>query len=135
MAYKRKEVKTENPKVEMTPMIDVVFQLLIFFVVSLKQEDILSQLTAMRPAPTQDPETKVNPPPLINVIVAPQGFVFNGRAVRPDELDRGIERLASYDSTSMVIIKCTLDSPHAMLIQVLDICNKHGMTNLSIFSM
>ena len=28
----------EEAKVEMTPMIDVVFQLLIFFVVTLKQE-------------------------------------------------------------------------------------------------
>ena len=135
MAYKRKEMNMENPKLEMTPMIDVVFQLLIFFVVSLKQEDILAQLTAMRPAPSQDQETKVNPPPLINVIVAPQGFIFNGRAVRPDELERSIERLSDYDSKSMVIIKCTLDSPHSMLVQVLDICNKHGMTNLSIFSM
>lgn len=135
MAIKRKEIKREDPKLEMTPMIDVVFQLMIFFIVTLKQEDILSQLTAMRPAPSTDEKIKENPPELINVIVAPQGFVFNGRQVRFEELDRGIERLASYNNKSMVIIKCTMDSPHALLVQVLDICNKHGMTNLSIFSM
>jgi len=134
MAYKRREIKTENPKVEMTPMIDVVFQLLIFFVVSLKHEDILSQLTAMRPATSQE-QKREEQLELINVIVAPQGFVFNGRAMRLAELDRGIERLAGYGGNPMIIIKCTLDSPHEMLIQVLDICNKHGMTNLSIFSM
>jgi biopolymer transport protein ExbD len=135
MAYQRKQNKGESPKLDMTPMIDVVFQLLIFFVVTLKQEDILAKLSAARPAPNTDTTVRDNPPELINVIVAPQGFIFNGRPMRLPELDRGIERLAGYSKTAMVIIKCTADSPHAMLIQVLDVCNKHGMTNLSIFSM
>ncbi|MDX9868981.1 MAG: biopolymer transporter ExbD [Kiritimatiellia bacterium] len=135
MAYKRKENKGESPKLDMTPMIDVVFQLLIFFVVTLKQEDIFSKLSAARPAPNPDDKVKEQQQDLINVIVAPQGFVFNGRPMRLPELDRSIERLSGYSKTAMVIIKCTADSTHAMLVQALDVCNKHGMTNLSIFSM
>ena len=38
----------EDPKLEMTPMIDVVFQLLIFFIVTLQQEDILAHLDVLR---------------------------------------------------------------------------------------
>ena len=58
----------EDAKVEMTPMIDVVFQLLIFFVVTLKQEDILSKLMASRPAP--DPTAKPDQQPdLIDITV------------------------------------------------------------------
>ena len=135
MAYKRHQNKGESPKLDMTPMIDVVFQLLIFFVVTLKQEDILSKLDAARPAPSTDDRVKEQQQQLINVIVAPQGFIFNGRPMRLPELDRGIERLAGYSKSAMIIIKCTSDSPHAFLVQVLDVCNKHGMTNLSIFSM
>lgn len=135
MAYQRKQNKGESPKLDMTPMIDVVFQLLIFFVVTLKQEDILSKLSAARPAPSQDDRIKENPPELINVIVAPQGFVFNGRLMLLSELDRSIERLSGYSKSAMVVIKCTSDSPHGFLVQVLDLCNKYGMTNLSIFSM
>lgn len=135
MAYKSKSKTAENPKLEMTPMIDVVFQLLIFFVVTLKQEDIMSQLSAARPSPDNTlKEPNPTPPKTIDVLVAPQGFIFNGRLVRLEELNRNIERLSGYSKTSMVLIKCTADSPHAMLVQVLDICNKHGMTNLSIFS-
>jgi len=56
MAKKRKgRNKGDAAKLEMTPMIDVVFQLLIFFIVTLKQEDILSHLDVSRPAP--DPES------------------------------------------------------------------------------
>ena len=135
MAYKSRAKPLENPKLEMTPMIDVVFQLLIFFVVTLKQEDIMSQLSAMRPSPAPPPEG-VPPPSVetINIVVAPQGFIFNGRLVRLGELDRAIERLSGYSKTSMVLIKCTIDSPHAMLVQALNICNKHGMTKLSILT-
>ena len=133
MAYTRKQNKGENPKLDMTPMIDVVFQLLIFFVVTLKQEDILSKLSAARPASSTVREEKAVD--LITVIIAPQGFLLNGRPMRLPELDRNIERLSGYSRTAMVVIKCTMDSPHAFLIQALDVCNKHGMTNLSVFSM
>lgn len=134
MAYKRKENRGETPKLDMTPMIDVVFQLLIFFVVTLKQEDILSKLTAARPAadPRAVPDKQ---PEMINIVVAPQGFIFNGRPVRQEELDRQIERLSGFSKKSMVLIKCTADSPHGFLVQALDICNKHGMSNLAIFSL
>lgn len=133
MAYKRRENKGESPKLDMTPMIDVVFQLLIFFVVTLKQEDILSKLTAARPAADKNAQPDKQPE-MINIIVAPQGFVFNGRPVRLTELDRQIERISGFSKKSMVLIKCTADSPHAFLVQALDVCNKHGMVNLSIFS-
>jgi len=134
MAYKRKQNKGEHPKLDMTPMIDVVFQLLIFFVVTLKQEDILSKLSAARPAPdpTAKPEKQLE---TINIIVAPQGFLLNGRPMRKEELDRQIGQFAAISTSAMVVVRCTADSPHAFLVQALDICNKHKMTNLSIFSM
>ena len=41
----------ENPALDMTPMIDVVFELIIFFVVTIKQEDLYTRLNVNRPAP------------------------------------------------------------------------------------
>ena len=135
MAYERKRNKGESPKLDMTPMIDVVFQLLIFFVVTLKQEDILAKLSAARPAPNTNKDEVPKEDNLIKVDVAPQGFILNVRPMRLAELDRSIERFSGFSKTAMIIIRCTSDSPHAFLVQVLDVCNKHGMTNLSIFSM
>ena len=134
MAYKRRQNKGEHPKLDMTPMIDVVFQLLIFFVVTLKQEDILSKLTAARPANDSQADPK-NQPETTTIIVAPQGFFLNGRQVRPGDLDRQLERTATFSKTAMVLVKCTMDSPHGLLVQALDLCNKHGLVNISIFSM
>ena len=129
-----KKFKSEDAKTEMTPMIDVVFQLLIFFVVTLKQEDILSKLMASRPAPDPNavPESQ---PDLINIQVHRTGFIIKGRPVTLDGLDRQIARYAAMSRTANVIFRCTKDSPHGNLVKALDVCAKHKMTNLSIFSM
>jgi len=121
-------------KLDMTPMIDVVFQLLIFFVVTLKQEDILSRLSVYRPAPDSKaiPEKQLE---TTTIIVEPLGFVFNGRPMRLGDLDRQIERVATFNKSGMVLIKCTKDAPHGLLVQALDLCSKHELTSISIFSL
>ena len=124
----------EEPKVEMTPMIDVVFQLLIFFVVTLKQEDILAKLMASRPAP--DPNAKPDEQPeLIDITVHKHGFIFKQRPVSLEGLDRQIERYSRMSKNATVIIRCTSDSKQRYLVQAMDICSKYKMKNLSIFSM
>lgn len=124
----------EEPKVEMTPMIDVVFHLLIFFVVTLKQEDILAKLMASRPAP--DPNAKPDQQPdLIDITVHKHGFIFKQRAVSLEGLDRQIERYSRMSKNATVIIRCTSDSKQRYLVQAMDICSKYKMKNLSIFSM
>ncbi len=125
---------SEEPKVEMTPMIDVVFQLLIFFVVTLKQEDILSKLMASRPAP--DPSAKPDEQPeLIDITVHSSGFIFKQKAVSREELDYQIKTYSRLSTSAPVIIRCTQNSKQRYLVQAMDICNKYKMKNLSIFSM
>lgn len=135
MARKRQRKKGEAPKLEMTPMIDVVFQLLIFFIVTLKQEDILSHLDVSRPAPdpNQKPIEKIED--LLTITVYQKGFVLNGKKVNRDTLDVRLTKLASFSKTLSVVIKCTGNSPHQHLVELLDICAKNELTNLSVFSM
>ena len=115
-------------------MIDVVFQLLIFFIVTLKQEDILSHLDVSRPAP--DPSTKEEKvQDLLTITVHRRGYLLKGRPRTLRELERHLTRLASYSKDLSVIIKCTGDSPHKLLVQLLDLCAKAGLRNLSVFSM
>ena len=130
-----KEKRESNEaKVEMTPMIDVVFQLLIFFVVTLKQEDILSRFSAVRPSPP--PDNIVDPKPdLIDITVHKGGFIFKQSPVTIEGLDKQIGRYSRLSKTATVVIRCTKDSPQSNLIKVLDVCSKHQMKNLSIFSL
>jgi biopolymer transport protein ExbD len=132
MIHAKRAAQGEQPKLDMTPMIDVVFQLLIFFVVALKQDDILAQLTAARP---ECGTTHEKPIELINITVGAKGFALNGCPVRQAELDRQVGHFAEFSKKATVVIRCAGDSPHAFLVQALDICNKHQMSNLSVFSM
>ncbi|MEG1479687.1 MAG: biopolymer transporter ExbD [Kiritimatiellia bacterium] len=137
---KSKRNRGEDAKLDMTPMIDVVFQLIIFFVVTLREEDVLAHLDAMSPAP--DPNAKqdekldlvtidiCNPRTNSNI-----GILFNKTPVTVQQLDDRIKRAARFSKKSSVLLRCTKDSPHAILIQAMNLCNKYGMTNLAIFSL
>lgn len=135
MARKKRERKPfEAAQLEMTPMIDVVFQLLIFFIVTLQQEDILSHLDIIRPAPDS------SPPPeqiqeFLTILVYKDGFVLQGRRVPLRELERQLVNMAKRSQSTSVVIKCTGNSPHAYLVQLLNICTKAGLKSLSVFSM
>ncbi len=132
--------KGDQVKLEMTPMIDVVFQLLIFFIVTLKQEDILSRLEVSRPAPDPD-QKKEEEVDLLTIVIydhkqhGGEGISLRGRQISYRELDRQLTRLASFSKSISVIIKCHRDSPHANLVKVLDVCAKNELRNLAVFSM
>ena len=121
-------------KLEMTPMIDVVFQLLIFFIVIIKPEDILSHLDIIRPAPDQVVvENKVKD--LLEILVFDQGYVLQQRPISLRRLERKLAEISRFSQNMTVIIKCTGSSPHQYLVELLDVCEKVGLRNLSVFSM
>jgi len=134
MKQRKRRTTNDQPSLEMTPMIDVVFQMLIFFIVTIKQEDILAMLSAARPAPDKQADP-TKQPDLINIEINRLGFVFRGRPVSRDGLAANIRSLSQFSTTANVIIRCTADSPHKLLVQALDICNEYKMSNLAIFSM
>lgn len=132
---KRVRKKGEAAELEMTPMIDVVFQLLIFFLVTLKQEDILSHLDVSRPAADQS-ATEETVRDLLTITVHRYGYMLKGKERSLEQLSRDLSRLARLGSKDVsVIIRCTADSQHERLVEVLNLCAKVGMKKLSVFSM
>ena len=131
----------ENPQLDMTPMIDVVFELIIFFVVTIKQEDIFSKLNCNRPAPatgqaTEDKDITVNIEIGRRYDGSPQGVIlYNTREVRRTELDAALKEIARTKKTTPIIVKCTEDSPHKALVDVLDICYHNDLFSVSVFTM
>ena len=134
----------ENPQLDMTPMIDVVFELIIFFVVTIKQEDLFTKLNCNRPAPAP-PNAKnedVKDDITVNIEIgrrydgSPQGVIlYNKREVRRTELDAALKEIAKMKKTTPIIVKCAEDSPHKALVDVLDICYRHELFSVSVFTM
>ena len=130
----------DNPQLDMTPMIDVVFELIIFFVVTIKQEDTLSKLNANRPAPAAGPSSSSESDTTVTIEIgrgrdANGVLVYNKREVRRSELDQNLREVARTSTKTPIIIKCAEDSPHKALIDALDICYKNNLFSVSIFTM
>ena len=132
----------ENPQLDMTPMIDVVFELIIFFVVTIKQEDLFTKLNCNRPAPPPPTQTVPKDEPDVTIEIgrrydgSPQGVIlYNKREVKRTELDAALRDIARTSTKTPVIVKCTGDSPHKALVDVLDICYHNNLFSVSVFSL
>ena len=130
----------DNPQLDMTPMIDVVFELIIFFVVTIKQEDLFTRLNANRPAPASSSSSSSESDTTVTIEVGrgPDAnglLVYNKRPVRRSELDQNLREVARTSKKTPIIVKCTEDSPHKALVDVLDICYRNELFSVSIFTM
>ena len=124
----------DNPQLDMTPMIDVVFELIIFFVVTIKQEDLFSKLNANRPAPATSNASTDENDTQVKIDIGSGGLVFNGRMMNMKQFDQSMREISKTSKSAMVVIRCTLDSPHKYLVDALDTCNKYRMFNVSVFT-
>ena len=129
----------ENPALDMTPMIDVVFELIIFFVVTIKSEDLFSRLNANRPAPSSGSSSNESDTTVTIEIGRGRDangvLVYNKREVRRSELDQNLREVARTSKKTPIIVKCTEDSPHKALVDVLDICYRNELFCVSIFTL
>jgi biopolymer transport protein ExbD len=125
----RKRIDGIGSELSMTPMIDIVFQLLIFFILTFQPEDVIAQLEVFRPRGGGGPPT-----PLLQIVVYPDGYTVNDRQVSRADMEHMLSRLAVIDDNQTVLIKATEHSLHQNLVEVLDLCAKVGMRNLSVVS-
>jgi biopolymer transport protein ExbD len=132
MGRKRRRSSFQAGELNLTAMIDVAFQLLSFFIITAHPVDVLTNLDVFRPmndTSAQSDNTKV-----IRVTVFPDGFTINERAVDSRQLNALLGKLADLDKTQTVVIQCLNESPHGKLIELLDVCSKLGLVNLSVIS-
>ena len=130
----------ENPQLDMTPMIDVVFELIIFFVVTIKQEDLFTRLNANRPAPASSTSSSNESDTTVTIEIdrgrdAKGVIIYNKREIRRKELDQTLKEVARTSKKTPIVIKCTEASPHKALVDVLDICYRNELHSVSIFTL
>jgi len=72
---------------------------------------------------------------MVTIGVFADGFTINDRPMNPEALDRMLNKLAGYSRTQTILIKCAPDSPHERLVDILDLCAKNKLENLSVLSL
>jgi len=120
----------EGDEINLTPMLDVVFIMLIFFIVTasfIKEAGI----DVNRPdAPIT--ETKPEDANILVVITANDEIWIDRRVIDPRAVRANIERLHAENPKGSVVIQANKKSTNKMLVWVMDSSRSAGVYNISI---
>lgn len=125
--------RSNEPDVNLTPLIDVVFLLLIFFMVSttFKHE---SEINIDLPRATAEPVESTDRP--LEVTIDAEGrFFVNGRGLvntQPDTLMKAIRSAADNRTDVPLIISADARTPHQAVVTAMDAARRLGITRLSL---
>ena len=134
MARKNRRGSFQAGELNLTAMIDVAFQLLSFFIITVHPLAVMTNLDVSRPAAgAKSAEEQIQD--LLKITVFKGGYSINGRLVTLPILDKQLMKLAEINKNISVTLISTDDSFHEDLIRVLDICYKDGLRNIFLMSM
>ena len=124
----------EEAGLSMTPMIDVVFQLLIYFLLTFSVVDLLANLDISHPKLGKPMEKVPNIGTMIRIEVLPEAYRINQRRVSEAGLRDLLGRLAQISTNQTVMVSCSPVSKHGELIAALDACAQSGFSQVSVMS-
>ena len=129
MRRRRKASSDEESEVNLTPMLDVVFIMLIFFIVTasfVKEAGI----DVTRPnAATAEMKQRGN---ILVAITSTDQIWIDKRQVDPRAVRANIERLHAENPQGAVVIQADKDSKNGLLVTVMDAARLAGVDNVSI---
>ena len=125
--------RSELPELNLTPLIDVVFRWLIFFMVSTTFDKEARIKVELPQATTQDEKDEEKS--VLDVTIDAQGrFYINQNEVINTELDtlkRAIKKAAKERRDLPVIISADANTPHQAVIKVMDAASQLGFLNMT----
>lgn len=124
----------EEPTVDLTSLIDVVFLLLIFFMVSTTFERQALLKVDLPEASQVEDQTDV--PDSLELVIDDEGRMFlnDQRLVDSDArtLSAAIEQQAGSNRGIPLILRADRETPHHFVVTSMDVAAQLGFTNLSI---
>jgi biopolymer transport protein ExbD len=124
----------EEPVVDLTSLIDVVFLLLIFFMVSTTFERQTSLKIELPEASSVD--TSEADPERLELVIDPNGRMFlNDQQLvdgRPQTLIAAFRQAAGEDRSMQLVLRADRETPHHYVVTAMDVAAQLGFLNLSI---
>ncbi len=121
----------EENEINLTPMLDVVFIMLIFFIVTASFIKEVG-LDVNRPDNQQQQQVKPEEANILVVIDSNDDIFINRRLIDPRAVRANIERLHAENPEGSVIIQPSKKSTNKMLVTVMDASRQAGVYNISI---
>ncbi len=126
---RRRARKTDTSEVNLTPMLDVVFIMLIFFIVTASFVKEAGIEITRPPAATAERQERGN---IMVAITANDQIWIDRRPVDPRFIRANIERLHAENPQGSVVIQADKDSKNGLLVQVMDAARLAGVKSVSL---
>ncbi len=122
--------RRDDPMIDVTPMIDVVFQLLLFFMVT---TTFISSPGIQVDLPRSSSEVVISDKKDINIWMTAEGAVYaDDEPVTNARLTELFRAKARAEPNTMVVIKADQGVSHGRVVAVMDLARNHGLSKLAI---
>lgn len=127
-----KTQQDEQPSLNLTPMIDVVFLLIIFFMVATKFNEMERNIELNVPQ-IRHAGTATSPPKKRSVHVHRDGHIeLDGTVVTLDQLFETLSSAKKLNAATGVTIRCDEGCAYQDFAEALGACKESGITNMHI---
>ena len=127
----RERAQPEAPGFQIAPMIDVVFLLLIFFLVTWNFARQETELDVKVPTAREGQETRRAIGEVILNVRADGSIVMNRRTFTPEELQIALTRIAEMYPDQAVVLRGDEATEYRNIVDVLDICRSANIWNVA----
>ena len=126
---RRRERDVEESEVNLTPMLDVVFIMLIFFIVTASFVKEAGIDVSRPPAATAERKERGN---ILIAITENNQIWIDRRQVHPRALRANIERLHAENPQGSVVIQADKNSKNGLLVEVMDAARLAKVPNVAL---
>lgn len=117
--------------VNLTPMIDIIFNLLIFFLIVA----VISQKGLNLTLPKTSTAEKRPEKSLEIMVTADKRILFDGKEIQENQIEKTLKKekeKAEGDKADNILLKADIEAPFGLFVKIMDTARKVGLTNLVI---
>jgi biopolymer transport protein ExbD len=122
----------DEPAMNLTPMIDVIFQLLIFFMVATTFQDPEREIDVELPEASTGELSEAEREEIVINVLRDGSLVLSGETISREALLRRLARAADLDPDTPVTIRGDRLVHHEKVVGVMDACGSVGLTSFSL---
>ena len=128
----REDTDSDELVINLTPLIDVVFLLLIFFMVTTTFLDPEREIEVELPTAQSGGEPERTPDEIVLTVNEDGSIAYRDEILQREGLLRVLRTAAQHDPDTPVTIRGHRRAQHQSIVSVMDACGVAGLSNLAV---